>query len=93
MGTPSTSIRLKSRVPRPDPASASFSVESDFSNGAVPLSLMGFDPMAERGTAPFEKSDCTLKLAEQIGLGTRDLRRIEVLGVPIAKARIDFRKA
>lgn len=60
---------------------------------AVGTALMGFDPMAERGTAPFEKSDSTLKLAEQIGLGTRDLRRIEVLGVPIAKAKVDFRKA
>ena len=60
---------------------------------AVGTALMGFDPMAERGTAPFEKSDSTLKLAEQIGLGTRDLKRIEVIGVPIAKARIDFRKA
>ena len=59
---------------------------------AVATALMGFDPMAERGTAPFEKSDSTLKLAEQIGLGTRDLKRIEVLGVPIAQARIDFRK-
>jgi uncharacterized protein (DUF362 family) len=60
---------------------------------AVGTALMGFDPMAERGTAPFEKSDSTLKLAEQIGLGTRDLKRIEVLGVPIAKAKVDFRKA
>jgi hypothetical protein len=53
---------------------------------------MGFDPMAERGTAPFETSDSTLKLAEQLGLGTRDLNRIEVLGLPIAKGRIEFRK-
>lgn len=60
---------------------------------AVGTALMGFDPMAERGAAPFEKSDSTLMLAEQIGLGTRDLKRIEVLGVPIAQARVDFRKA
>ena len=60
---------------------------------AVGTALMGFDPMAERGAAPFEKSDNTLRLAEQLGLGTRDLKRIEVLGVPIAQARIDFRKA
>lgn len=59
---------------------------------AVCAALMGFDPMADRGTPPFEKCDSTLKLAEQLGLGTRDLRRIEVIGVPIAKARIDFRK-
>lgn len=60
---------------------------------AVGTALMGFDPMAERGSAPFEKSDSTLQLAEQIGLGTRDLKRIEVIGVPIAQARVDFRKA
>jgi len=60
---------------------------------AVGTALMGFDPMAERGSAPFEKSDSTLKLAEQIGLGTRDLKRIEVLGVPIAQARMNFRTA
>lgn len=60
---------------------------------AVSTALMGFDPMADRGTAPFEHCDSTLKLAEQLGLGTRDLKRIEVLGEPIAKARVDFRAA
>lgn len=60
---------------------------------AVGTALMGFDPMAERGAAPFEKSDSTLMLAEQLGLGTRDLHRIEVIGVPISQARIDFRHA
>lgn len=59
---------------------------------AVCTALMGFDPMAERGTAPFEKCDSMLKLAEQVGIGTRDLSRIEVLGLPIAKGRIEFRK-
>ncbi|HMD96112.1 MAG TPA: DUF362 domain-containing protein [Terriglobia bacterium] len=58
---------------------------------AVCTALMGFDPMADRGTAPFEKCDSTLKLAEQLGLGTRDLNRIEVLGTPIAEARMNFR--
>jgi len=59
---------------------------------AVCAAMMGFDPMADRGTPPFDKCDSTLKLAEGLGLGTRDLRRIEVIGVPISKARIDFRK-
>jgi len=58
----------------------------------VCAAMMGFDPMADRGTPPFDKCDSTLKLAEGLGLGTRDLRRIEVIGVPISKARIDFRK-
>jgi uncharacterized protein (DUF362 family) len=60
---------------------------------AVCTALMGFDPMATRGTAPFETCDSTLQLAERLGLGTRDLSRIEVRGVPIAKARINFRNA
>jgi uncharacterized protein (DUF362 family) len=59
---------------------------------AVGMALMGFDPMAERGTAPFERADSTLKLAEQLGVGTRDLSRIEVIGTPIAEAKFDFRK-
>lgn len=60
---------------------------------AVSTALMGFDPMADRGTAPFEKCDSTLKLAEQLGIGTRDLNRIEVIGVPISRAKISFRSA
>lgn len=59
---------------------------------AVCAALMGFDPMADRGTPPFENCDSTLKLAEERGIGTRDLRRIEVLGLPIAKGKIEFRK-
>jgi uncharacterized protein (DUF362 family) len=57
---------------------------------AVCMSLMGFDPMADRGTPPFERCDSTLRLAEDAGLGTRDLKRIEVIGTPIAEARFDF---
>ncbi len=59
---------------------------------AVGTALMGFDPMADRGTPPFETSDSTLRLAEQLGVGTRDLRQIEVVGTPISKARFDFRR-
>jgi uncharacterized protein (DUF362 family) len=57
---------------------------------AVSMALMGFDPMAERGTPPFEACDSTLKLAEDAGVGTRDLKRIEVIGTPIAQAVYDF---
>lgn len=57
---------------------------------AVSMALMGFDPMADRGTPPFERCDSTLKLAEDVGLGTRDLKRIEVIGTSIADARFDF---
>jgi hypothetical protein len=57
---------------------------------AVCMSLMGFDPMANRGTPPFERCDSTLGLAEDAGIGTRDLKRIEVIGTKIADARFDF---
>ncbi len=58
---------------------------------AVGTAVMGFDPMADRGTAPFETCDSTLRLAEEHGIGTRDLRRIEVVGTSIHEARFDFR--
>lgn len=57
---------------------------------AVATAVMGFDPMADRGTAPFQKCDSSLRLAEHLGVGTRDLSRIEVAGLPIAKARFRF---
>jgi uncharacterized protein (DUF362 family) len=60
------------------------------STDAVATAVMGFDPMADRGTPPFETADSTLRLAEQLGVGSRDLSRIEVLGTPIAKARFRF---
>jgi len=58
---------------------------------AVTMAIMGFDPMADRGKPPFENCDSTLKLAEDLGIGTRDLNQIEVIGTPIAEARFDFR--
>ena len=57
---------------------------------AVAMAVMGYDPMADRGTPPFERCDSTLKLAEEAGLGTRDLQRIPVIGTPIQEARFDF---
>jgi uncharacterized protein (DUF362 family) len=59
---------------------------------AVAMAVMGFDPMAERGTAPFETCDNTLRLAEELGVGTRDLRQIEVVGVPIKDVVFNFRE-
>jgi uncharacterized protein (DUF362 family) len=60
---------------------------------AVGAAVMGYDPMADRGTPPFETSDSTLRLAENHGVGTRDLKRIEVLGARIEDLRFPFRKA
>ncbi len=57
---------------------------------AVAMAVMGYDPMARAGEAPFVWSDNTLELAEAKGLGSRDLARIEVAGTPIREARFDF---
>ena len=57
---------------------------------AVCTALMGYDPMADRGAPPFENCDSMLRLAEEAGIGTRDLKRIEVLGTPIRDAIFDF---
>jgi uncharacterized protein (DUF362 family) len=59
---------------------------------AVGTALMGFDPMADRGRVPFETSDNTLRLGEELGIGTRDLKKIEVLGGKLAEFRVDLRK-
>lgn len=57
---------------------------------AVGTAVMGYDPRAERGAAPFQKCDNMLRLAEALGVGTTDLKRIEVRGVPIEKVRFAF---
>lgn len=53
---------------------------------AVATAVMGYDPRGGRGTPPFRTCDNTMRLAEQHGIGTCDLQRIEVRGVPIAQA-------
>ncbi len=58
---------------------------------AVATAVMGYDPMATRGTPPFDRCDSTLELAEQRGLGTHDLNRIEVTGAAIRDVMRDFR--
>jgi uncharacterized protein (DUF362 family) len=57
---------------------------------AVAASLMGFDPAASRGTAPFAACDNIIKLAEALGAGTADLKRIDVRGLSIAHAKYPF---
>ena len=59
---------------------------------AVGAAVMGFDPMADRGVAPFETCDNTMRLAEELGVGSRDLKRIEVIGAKIEEVTIDYRK-
>ena len=58
---------------------------------AVATAIMGFDPMALRGTAPFERCDSALALAENHGVGTPDLSRIEIAGASIGSVRYPFR--
>jgi len=57
---------------------------------AVGMAVMGFDPLAERGTAPFAKCDSTLKFGEDLGVGVRDLKRNEVVGVPISEVVFSY---
>jgi len=57
---------------------------------AVATAVMGYDPQAQKGTKPFVTCDNTLLLAEGHGIGTTDLKRIEVRGVPIAQALYRF---
>ncbi len=53
---------------------------------AVATAVMGYNPRAMRGTSPFKTCDNTLVLAEGHGVGTTDLKRIEVRGVAIEQA-------
>jgi uncharacterized protein (DUF362 family) len=57
---------------------------------AVSAAVMGYNPRAARGTAPFKTCDNTLLLAEGHGVGTTDLKRIEVRGVSIEQALYRF---
>jgi uncharacterized protein (DUF362 family) len=61
------------------------------STDAVATAVMGYDPTASRGTAPFQTCDNMMKLAEALGVGSPDLKRIEVRGLRIDEARFPFR--
>jgi uncharacterized protein (DUF362 family) len=56
----------------------------------VATAVMGYDPRAPRGTAPFTMCDNTLLLAEHLGTGSADLKTIEIAGATIAKAKYQF---
>jgi hypothetical protein len=58
---------------------------------AVAVAAMNYDPRAPKGTVPFERCDNKLLLAEELGVGTCDLNRIEVLGPPVKDLMFDFR--
>jgi uncharacterized protein (DUF362 family) len=54
------------------------------------MAVMSYDSKADRGSSPFVRGDNSLKLAEAVGIGTTDLNRIEVAGLSIKEAKIDF---
>jgi len=57
---------------------------------AVATALMGYDPRAPRGTHPFRDCDNMMLLAEQLGIGSADLSRIEVRGGSIGELAYRF---
>lgn len=57
---------------------------------AVATAVMGYDPGASHGTAPFVSCDNTLLLAQTRGVGTADLKKIEVRGASIREVRFPF---
>jgi uncharacterized protein (DUF362 family) len=61
------------------------------STDAVATAVMGFDPRAPHYTAPFETRENHFLIAEQAGLGTADVSRIEVRGLRIEDVRTPFR--
>jgi uncharacterized protein (DUF362 family) len=61
------------------------------STDAVGTAVMGYaDPRALRGTKPFHFCDNHLLMAEQAGLGSADLAKIDVRGMTIEKAKYNY---
>jgi len=58
---------------------------------AVAMAAMNYDPRAPKGATPFDRCDNKLLLAEQLGVGSADLSRIEVAGASVQEAMFDFR--
>lgn len=57
---------------------------------AVATAVMGFDPAGRRDSTPFYRCDNLMQLAESRGIGSADLKRIEVRGISVRDARFDF---
>jgi uncharacterized protein (DUF362 family) len=53
---------------------------------AVGCAVMGYNPRATRGDPGFPRSDNQFVLAEQRGLGSTDLKHIDIRGLPLEKA-------
>lgn len=57
---------------------------------AVATAVMGYDPLAPRGEGAFVKCENQFRFAQELGIGTADLKRIEVRGVPVADVMFPF---
>jgi len=61
------------------------------STDSVATAVMGYaKPNATRGVKPFERCDNHILLAEQAGLGTAELSRIDLRGTPLENARYPY---
>ena len=61
------------------------------STDAVGTTVMGYEnPRAPRGVKPFQDCDNQLLLAEQVGLGSADLKQIDLRGLSLGKARYPY---
>lgn len=61
------------------------------STDAVAVAAMGYEnPRAAKGVHPFDYCDNHLLLAEQAGLGTADLARIDLRGLSLAEAKYQY---
>ncbi len=63
------------------------------STDAAAVAVMGYDPRATRGTAPFGSCDNTLLLAEAHSVGSTDLKRIDVRGAQIQQVVFKYAAA
>jgi len=57
---------------------------------AVATAAMGFDPLASPPTLPFIRSDNYLTMAGELGMGSNDLRRVEVVGTALDDVKVQF---
>lgn len=57
---------------------------------AVATAVMGYDPLAPRGQGAFVKCDNQFLFAQQLNIGSADLKRIEVRGLQVADAMFRF---
>lgn len=60
------------------------------STDAAGAAVMGYDPRAPRGKAPFQHCENTLLAAEALGTGSADLNKIDIRGISIDAARYPF---